>query len=183
MKKVIYSVALVASLIGLSACGETEKESVKGDVKQEETSSDTTATDETKKEEKKEDVKDEENKIDQVIVDNDSYKITLLEIIKKDDEFMGKSIDVVYEVENKLDYAIGVQARSVSADGYMVDEAIISMSQEVVGGKKAKAVMNIMEVEDYDFPELKENLEMSLHIFNHDSFDEIENIPVNVEIK
>ncbi|GGG26676.1 hypothetical protein GCM10007425_21580 [Lysinibacillus alkalisoli] len=43
--------------------------------------------------------------------------------------------------------------------------------------------MNIMEVENYDFLELKENLKMSLHIFNHEIFDEIENIPVNVEIK
>ncbi|GGG34357.1 hypothetical protein GCM10007425_31340 [Lysinibacillus alkalisoli] len=51
MKKVIYSAALVASLIGLSACGETEKEKSK-----DENIETSVNNEETTKEDKKEDI-------------------------------------------------------------------------------------------------------------------------------
>lgn len=107
----------------------------------------------------------------------------MLEIVKKKDPIFGESIQVVFEIENKLDYAIGVQARSVSADGYMVDETILSMSQEVAAGKKAKAVLSIEDFEGYDFPELKEDFEMDLHVFNYDSFEDIAQHEVKVSFE
>lgn len=177
MKKVIFSVVIIFSLV-LAGCGNSSKENVEGTV-----NNDTSTNNESKaKNESSDKTKDEgaTEKINEVIVDNDMYKITLLEILKKNDDMWGNTIEVVFEVENRLDYTIGAQARSVSADGYMVDEATYSMSQEVVAGKKAKAVLTINEFEGYEFPELNNNFEMTLLIFNYDSFEDIAEHPVSV---
>ena len=176
MKKLIFSAAIILSL-ALAGCGDSSTESVAGTVNNETSTNDTTTSENEAVEETEE---EESTSINEVIVDNDKYKVTLLEILKNEDDIWGNTIEVVYEVENRLDYTIGVQARSVSADGYMVDEAIYSMSQEVVGGKKAKAVLTINEFEGYDFPELTSDFEMTLHIFNYDTFDTIEDHLVQV---
>lgn len=178
MKKLIFSAALVLSL-GLAGCGETKKEDLGGTV-QNNSSEDSKGADVETDAAEKADEGTEENKLDQVIVDNESYKATLLEIVKKKDDIFGESIEVVFEIENKLDHTIGVQARSVSADGYMIDETILNMSQEVAAGKKAKAVLTINDFEGYDFPELKEEFEMGLYVFNYDSFGEIATHEVKV---
>ena len=182
MKKVIFMAAIILTLV-LAGCGNSSKENVEGTVNND-TSTNNESEISTPKNDKSKDKDDkgskESEKINEVIVDNDMYKITLLEILKKDDDIWGNSIDVVFEVENRLDYTIGVQARSVSADGYMVDESTYSMSQEVVAGKKAKAVLTINEFEGYEFPELNNNFEMTLLVFNYDSFEDIAEHPVNV---
>jgi len=181
MKKVIFSAAIILSL-ALAGCGDSSTESVDGTVNNETSTNDTTTSEnEAVVESEDEEAKGEETtSINEVIVDNEKYKVTLLEILKKEDEIWGNTIEVVYEVENRLDYTIGVQGRSVSADGYMVDESIYSMSQEVVGGKKAKAVLTINDFEGYDFPELNNDLEMTLVVFNYDSFEDIAEHPVKV---
>ena len=176
MKKVIFSAAIIFSL-ALAGCGSSSEESLDGSVNNETSTNDTTNNE---NEAVDESAGEETESINEVIVDNDMYKITLLEILKKEDEIWGNTIEVVYEVENRLDYTIGVQGRSVSADGYMVDESIYSMSQEVVGGKKAKAVLTINDFEGYDFPELNNDLEMTLVVFNYDSFEDIAEHPVKV---
>ncbi|OEC03019.1 hypothetical protein GY31_04740 [Lysinibacillus sphaericus] len=178
MKKIIFSAALVLSL-GLAGCGETKKENVSGTAESASAQNDTD-TDNSQVENEKDDTGVEEIKINQVVVDNESYKATLVEIVKKTDDIWGNSIDVIYEIENKLDYTIGVQARSVSADGYMVDEAILNMSQEVGAGKKAKAILTISDFDGHDFPELKSDLEMQLYVFNYDTFIEIAEHEVKV---
>ena len=181
-KKLIYGVS-ISTLLMLSACSATETEKVSGTTQTE--STETTETVE-KTEAVETDVAAEEEStetqedINEVVVDNESYKITLLNILKKSDEIWGNQINVVFEVENKMDKTIGVQARSVSADGYMVDETIYSMSQEVVGGKKAKAILTINDFDGYDFPELNSDFEMSLHVFDYDTFDVIEDHEVKV---
>lgn len=184
MKKVIFSAAIILTLV-LAGCGDSSKENVEGTVEKNTSTNDgsksenSTADKESKDKDKAEDA-GTSDKINEVIVDNDMYKITLLEILKKDDDIMGNTIDVVFEVENRLDYTIGVQGRSVSADGYMVDEAIYTMSQEVVAGKKAKAILTINDYEDYEFPELNSDFEMKLLVFNYDSYEDIAEHPVKV---
>ena len=173
MNKFIFSAAIILTL-ALAGCGNSSEENINGTVNND------TATNDTNSDNGTANVGDEKESINQVIVDNDMYKITLLEIVKKEDEIWGNSINVVYEVENRLDYTIGVQARSVSADGYMVDEAIYSMSQEVAAGKKAKAVLTINDFEGYDFPELTSEFEMTLLVFNYDTFEDIAEHPVKV---
>ena len=171
MKRIFFGTALLLIMsLFLVGCSDSEDDSLDGTVESNSSENDSEA--------KEEDV--EEESIDEVIVDDKNYKATLLEIVKKEDEIFGKTIEVVFEVENKLDQMITVQARDVSADGYMVDETILAMSQDVVGGKKAKAVLSIEDFEGYDFPELEENLEMVLHIFEEETYDTIGDHEVNI---
>ena len=75
--------------------------------------------------------------------------------MKKNDELWGQSYEVVFDVENKRADTIVVQAREVSADGRMVDEMLIAMSDELAPGKVGLAKLIIDEYEGYDFPEIK----------------------------
>ena len=163
MKKCIYSAALVSALM-LGACGDTTEENVGGTV--EESSTETT--------------EDAVNEINQVIVDNENVKATLLKIIKVTDDIWGNSYEVIFDVQNKRSDSIEVQARSVSADGRLVDETLLSMSQEIAPGKSAYATLTISEFDGYEFPEMNSNFEMTLHIFSWDDYDYSEDHLVKV---
>ena len=176
MKKCIYSAALVSALI-LGACGDTTEENIGGTVEEngtEENSAETSANTEN------ESTDDAVNEINQVIVDNENVKATLLKITKVTDDIWGNSYEVIFDVENKRSDSIEVQARSVSADGRMVDDMLLSMSQEVAPGKSAYATLKISEFDGYEFPELKSDFEMTLHIFSWDNYDYTEDHPVKV---
>src|SRR5699024_6751356 len=116
------------------------------------------------------------------IIDNDSVKATLVSvehIVDKDwDE---EKYDIKFEVENKMDDTVEVQAREVSADGKMVDESMLMMSQEISGGKVADAVLTIESFEGDDLPDMEEDLEMILHVFSWEDMEQEENIDVNIE--
>lgn len=160
MKKFLV-VVLVALLLG--ACGATETKEPKS-VDSSEKSKNETNKEETKKEEPK--------KLNQEIADTENIKATLISVEKKKDDVFGDTIEVMFEVENKRDDTIEIQAREVSADGKMVDEGMLSMSQEISGGKKADATLTIQSYDDgKEIPELKENLEMILYAFSWDNMD------------
>lgn len=119
-----------------------------------------------------------------VIADDESFYIEFKEIKEKEDSFMGNSYEVIFEVENKTDMNVEVQARTVSVDGMMVDDAILSMSQEVAPGKKAKAVLTFQDYSgDTELPELIGDLEMDLHIFSWDDYDYNVDYPVIINLK
>src|SRR5699024_11467173 len=80
------------------------------------------------------------------------------------------------------DLTIVVQAREVSADGKMIDDMMISMSQEISGGKMADAVLEI-ENYDGDLPEIEEDIEMILHIFSWDDHDFEGDVDVKIEFE
>lgn len=61
-----------------------------------------------------------------------------------------------------------------------VDEPMLHMSQEVVAGKKADAVLEI-ENFDGDLPDMEEELKMKLHVFSWDDMDFDEDYEVKVE--
>ena len=96
------------------------------------------------------------------------------------DKIWGNSYEVIFDVENKRSESSEVQARSVSADGRMIDDMLLSMSQEVAPGKSAYATLKISEFDGYEFPELKSDFEMTLHIFSWDNYDYTEDHPVKV---
>lgn len=174
-KKLIFNAALVLSL-ALAGCGETEKENVGGKV---ETSTSEKAN--SQDAEKAKENADSNKEINQVVVDNDRVKATLVKIVKSTDSIFGNSYEVVFDVENKSKENIGVQARSVSVDGRMVDETIISMSQDVAAGKTAAAKLTMREMEGYEFPEFKSDLEMGLFIYSSENITNTEEIPVKVK--
>ena len=163
-------------LILLTGCGDTTEENIEGTVE----NNDGNETNVNKDNDKNKDNNDV-NEINQVIVDNENVKATLVKITKISDDTWGNSIEVTFEVENRRNETIEVQARTVSADGRMIDETLLSMSQEVAPEKTATAKLSIMEMEGYDFPELTSDFEMTLHIFSWDNYDYEENHPVNVK--
>lgn len=119
----------------------------------------------------------------QEIVDNENVKATLVSVERKTDSLFGDSVEVTFEVENKRSDTIEVQAREVSADGKMIDEAMLVMSQEVSSGKKADAVLTIQNFEeDGELPAMEENIEMLLHIFSWDDFDFSEDHEVTIDL-
>jgi len=94
-------------------------------------------------------------------------------------------LTVLFDVKNKRDYAIGVQARSVSINDRMVDTGdgiLVAMSQEVGPGKSAYAVLEIQSFGDGKLPKLEGNFEMTLLIFKLDNFKTLEEIPVSVPL-
>lgn len=118
-----------------------------------------------------------------IIADDDDFYIEFKEIKEKDDSYTGKSYEIIFEVENKSDMSVEVQARSLSIDGMMVDDAVIIMSQEVAPGKKAKAVLKLIDYSgEEEVPELVGDLEMDLHIFSWDDFDYGVDYPVVINL-
>lgn len=175
MKKLLFSLLLLLTLV-LAACGSTKEENVSGKVDTDKA----TSTEQEATEEVSEEASNDENEINQLIVDNENVKATLVKIVKKSDDIWGNTIEVVFDVENKRSDTIEVQANTVSADGRMVDETLLSMSQEVAPGKAATATLTINEFEGYEFPTLESDFEMTLHIFSWDDYDYTEDHPVKV---
>lgn len=120
-------------------------------------------------------------KINQEIANDEVIQATLVDIKKVEDEVFGNSIEVKFEVVNKTDKTIEVQARQVSADGKMIDESMLSMSQEIAPGKTADAVLTIMEFEGTELPKMEDNFEMILHVFSWDDMEFEHDYPVKVE--
>lgn len=118
----------------------------------------------------------------QEIANNDHIKATLISVEHIIDETWDEErFEIKFEVENKRDDTIEVQAREVSADGKMVDDSLLFMSQEVSGGKKADAVLKIQSY-DGDLPSMEDNIEMLLHIFSWDDFDFREDHKVIIDL-
>ncbi|MEK4284211.1 MULTISPECIES: hypothetical protein [Ureibacillus] len=170
MKKIL-SFMLFLSLLLLAACGDKTEENLSGDV-------DSTDTETAEGTEDQTDNREQE--INEVIVDNENVKATLVKIVRIQDETWGNSVEVVFDITNKRDHSIEVQARSVSVDDRMIDETILSMSQEVAPGKSATAKLTIQEFEGYEFPQFEKNLEMTLYFFSWDNVDYEEEHPVSV---
>jgi len=119
----------------------------------------------------------------QTIVDNDNVKATLVKVEKVIDDFFDEEkVEITFEVQNKKDTTIEVQAREVSADNKMIDEAMLTMSQEVAPGKLADAVLTIQNYEG-DLPKMEEVIELTLHIFSWDNYDYSEDHKVTINLK
>ena len=122
-------------------------------------------------------------KVGKQIADTPTMKATLVSVEKVvDKEWDEEYVDVKYEIENKLDKTIVIQAREVSADGKMIDEGMLDMSQEVAAGKKADAVMRVQNYEG-ELPTIETNLEMLLLAIDNDTYEDIEQHKVNVDFK
>jgi len=120
-----------------------------------------------------------------VLVDNENLRAELLSIeYMYDDIFDQEVIEVTFDIKNKQDFPIEVQARSVSINDRMVegDDILVAMSQEVGPGKSAYAVLSIQNFGDKGRLKLEGNFEMTLHIFNWDDWDYSVEIPVSVPL-
>lgn len=179
MKRLLIALSLAMFAIIFTACGDSE--TTDKPVKDVETaeSEETSQDSETASEEN--DGSEEEalnQTYDEVIVDNENVKISLKSVVEEKDDIFGDSVVITFEVENKRDDTIEVQAREVSADGKMVDESLVIMSTEVASGKLADAKLTIQAMGDQELPPMEDNIELKLHIFSWDDYDYSEDHPV-----
>lgn len=182
MRKLIFLMITILSL-ALAACsGETTSTDSGSQSSAQDTqeANNETATNEENTESQ---ANDNVIELNQLIVDNENIKATLARIERKSDSIFGDSIEVVFEVENKREDTITVQAREVSVDNKMVDESMIVMSQDISGGKMADAVLTIQDFEGKGLPSMEENFEMLLHVFSWDDMDFQEDHEVKVSFK
>ncbi|MCG7337158.1 hypothetical protein MHZ95_18015 [Sporosarcina sp. ACRSM] len=175
MKKLIGFLMLAMVLV-LAACGDDSVETTDKEV-----GSVTGEQKETNKEEVQDE--NEKNELNQEVADTENIKATLVSIEKiVDKEWDEEKYKVTFEVENKREDTITVQAREVSADGKMIDESMLMMSQDISGGKKADAVLEIQNY-DGDLPEINENLELILYVFSNEDFETVEEHKVVTNLK
>lgn len=182
MKRILFALFSLIVIIGLAACsGEDVEEK---DVSSVESSEEENEAEAAEKEEESEETDAEAaaEEFNEVIADNDNFKVTLLSVEHiVDQDWDEEKYEIKFEVENKTDETVEVQAREVSADDKMVDESMIFLSQEVSGGKVADAVLEIQNYNGDELPDMEENLEMILHIFSWDDMENEENFDVKIE--
>ncbi|QFT87728.1 hypothetical protein FIU87_03600 [Bacillus sp. THAF10] len=182
MKKTLSLMLLLLVLGITTACGdkEVQEKEVKDVVSANEEASN--ASEEQMAEETKE-TDTFKKEINTVIVDNETIKATLISVEKiVDTDWDEEKVEVKFEVENKREDTIEVQAREVSADDKMIDDMMLSMSTEISSGKRADAILTIQNYEG-DLPVIEENIEMLLHVFSWDDMDFEEQHPVLIEFK
>lgn len=182
MKKLLFVFTMLMLVFGLVACSdkEVEEKPVENvDLSGGEEDTDESVSEEATDEEDEAEV--EVKEFDQEIVDNDSITAHLVSVEKiVDIDWDEEKYEITFEVENKRDDTIVVQAREVSADGKMIDESMLSMSQEISGGKLADAVLTI-ENYDGDLPEIDSDVEMILHVFEWEDDDFTLDVDVKME--
>lgn len=182
MKKLLFVFTMLMLVFGLVACSDKEVE--ENPVENVDLSGGEEDTDESVSEEatdEEDEAEVEVKEFDQEIVDNDSITAHLVSVEKiVDIDWDEEKYEITFEVENKRDDTIVVQAREVSADGKMIDESMLSMSQEISGGKLADAVLTI-ENYDGDLPEIDSDVEMILHVFEWEDDDFTLDVDVKME--
>lgn len=181
MKRVTLLGVLSIGLLLFSSCGNTvEKEQVRASVEEiEQTSEQTIETTEEVKQDKKE--------YNQEITDDENVKISLINIEHiVDKEYNEEKYIISFDVTNKRDKTMTIQAGEVSINDRMVDESLLTMSTDVSSGKTANAKLVIESYSEEELPEMVGNLELILHTFNsdYDSDDEYQHdVPVNIALK
>ncbi|UQF38927.1 hypothetical protein PML95_07600 [Vagococcus lutrae] len=180
MKKVSLFTVGILSLVVLGGCGNEEVTTKVSDASVESIEQVTSSQVSNDEEEEKND-KVEYN---QNIIDDEYIKVSLMDITHHINKMYDEEKYVVsFDIINKREHKIVVQAREVSINDRMVDESLQTMSTEISGGKSATAKLEIEDYSGGDLPELIGNLEMILHTFDWDEFDYEYDIPVRISLK
>lgn len=180
MKKLLT--ALAVSGLFLAACAEESKPETEP---VEEAPADETPVEETKEEEAPaEETNEGVTEYNEEVLNDDTVQITLESIEVVEDEFMGTSYEVKFNVENKSDKKIIIQSDDVSIDDQMVDPIMYSMSTDVMPGKKATAKLSMHAYEDgEELPELKGAFEFTLYVIDEETYEHISEPHTSIELK
>lgn len=174
MKKSLVFIMSLFVIMVLAACGSTSNE-VESEVEKDEKKTEEVAEKETKE-------KSNES-VSEVIYDDNNIVITYLGIEKESDSIFGDSIKIKFDVENNNDRNIVIQSENLSADGRMVNESLVTMSEEIAAGKVGAATLNIIELGDEELPSMEEEIELTLRVFDWDDLDFRIDVPVKINLK
>src|SRR5699024_1842563 len=176
MKRFMMLLTVFILSIVLVACGDSTEEV---EVNSVDSSNNNEVVENNSEEENEENVEEDVEEVGEVVADDDTIKATLDNIEhKKDEMFDEESYRVNFELENKYNGKIVVQARSVSIDWSMVDDMVL-FSDDIAEGKKENGKLDIQNF-DGDLPELTEDLEMKLGVLDDESFQEISTYDVSI---
>lgn len=137
------------------------------------------------KDEEPEDSGEESQDVNQLIADDENIKITFLKIERESySSDLDDSIEIYFEIENKMDRTIYVNAEAVSSDGKMVDSSIYSMYQDISPNKLADVPLTIVGMDGKELPTLEENLELTIAFYDEDDYNfETLEYPVEISIE
>lgn len=116
------------------------------------------------------------------LIDEDKYSVDLVKVEKRlldEDEH----IKVTFDVKNKSDDYLELFVDTASADGKMIPTENMDMFIEVSPGKEATDSFNIykfVEDEDFEMPELKEELQIDIMVNDEDwEFEDRQTITID----
>lgn len=122
----------------------------------------------------------------ETLADNDDYTITFERAIHVKDEELGEEVRFIFEFENKSDKTLSLMSvNDASVDGRMVDDLVGFGNPEVSAGKTGTVTLNFnSQWLDHDinqeFPEFKENMEITLEVVDEEEWERLELIPFKV---
>lgn len=187
MKKVSLIGFLSISLLVFGACGNGEGDSKKSNIDASVEKVSTEKSEDLIEDSSEAEVTNDKVDYNQEITDDENVKISLMNIEHiVDKEYDEERYIISFDVTNKRDKTMTVQAREVSIDDRMVDESLLMMSTDISSGKTANAKLVIESYSDEKLPEMVGNLELILHAFNsdYDSDDEFRHeVPVKITLK
>jgi len=180
MKRLLLVLVGALLIMALAACGsseevETSNESAEkqesNTVEEEQEEVNAEAVNNNDEENMDEESEEETLKDDEeMLIDEDDYSVEHQKIERTKDEFGDEFIDVRMRVENKTDDYLDFSAGSLSVDDEMVNDENYDMYIETEGGKSAEDRLSIysFEEDDYELPELEDNLELELWVDDED---------------
>lgn len=181
MKKLLT--ALAVSGLFLAACAE-ESKPAEPEAEKAETVEEAPAEETKEEEEPAEETNEGVTEYNEEVLNDDTVQITLESIEVVEDEFMGTSYEVKFNVENKSDKKIIIQSDDISIDDQMVDPVMYSMSTDVMPGKKATAKLSMHAYEDgEELPELKGAFEFTLYVIDGETYEHISEPHTSIELK
>lgn len=171
MKRLLIPFLFIVSVLMLTACGDDEGDAEEG-------SNDTTEEDEAAEESTDEVIKE----FNDIIVDTDTAKVTLVNVEKHEDPVMEEEYYLInVEIENYHDKTIEVQTREFSMDGKMQDD-LAFFSETVSADKSSDASIRVHNY-DGDLPELEDNFEFIMIILEEENYDRLEEEDIYINVK
>lgn len=109
---------------------------------------------------------------DKPVYEDDKVKIVLKSIGKAPEgKYVFNAVDLIFEVENKLEEDIALQVESLSVDGKMVDASNVVSSTDIQAKKMADAYVSISDEHGYEIPKINKDIEVNFNLFSWDNED------------
>ena len=138
---------------------------------------------EAKKDQPEKKVTEDRKDYDKIVYEDDQLKISLkYKEIPDFEKYFQDSLDLVFEVENKMDEDIVLQVESLSIDGKMVNSAQIASSTDIHAKKLADAFVRVAGDSREDLPKAEEDIEIDFKVFSWDNDKLNQNIRVEIDL-
>lgn len=121
--------------------------------------------------------------VNETIVDDANYKITMTDIVQKTHPDVGRIIEISFDVENKTDEDIYITQEYMHFDGEEISLIHLAFFELVEAGTSATVIAYVQEMEDAELRALESSLTMELQIVDAKNSETIGRYPVAVDYK